>query len=122
MIRANQPGSVCARTSCDPGSGVARRVRGSYPFEAHYRADRLFWARHAAAQEGFMSTTPRPKRDQLEDALHRLSNHVECQLCGLLTDLMSEGRTSAVTDLAWQGSLFVKTCREIRDGREGGDE
>jgi hypothetical protein len=73
------------------------------------------------AQEGrTMSAAPRPKRDQLEDALHRLSNHVECKLCGLLTELLSEGRTSAVSDLAWQGSRFVELCRTIRDGKEGG--
>jgi hypothetical protein len=65
-----------------------------------------------------MATT----RDEIADSLHRLSNYVETQLCNLLCDLVRDGRTEAVTDLAWQGSRFVQTCREIRDGKEGGDE
>jgi hypothetical protein len=65
-----------------------------------------------------MATT----RDELSDTLHRLSNYVECKVCELLPELLTEGRTTAVTDLAWQGSRFVQCCREIRDNKEGGEE
>jgi hypothetical protein len=64
-----------------------------------------------------MATT----RDTLSDSLHRLSNYVETRLCELLPELMNEGRTQAVTDIAWSGCRFVDSLREVRDGKEGGD-
>jgi hypothetical protein len=72
----------------------------------------------AAGRTPIMATT----RDELSDSLHRLSNYVETQLCDVLCELVRDGRAVAVTDLAWQGSRFIKCCREIRDGEEGGEE
>jgi hypothetical protein len=52
MDRAIKPGSVCVRTSFDPGSGVARRMRGLVPLLARYRAW-LFFLRHFSPLGGF---------------------------------------------------------------------
>jgi hypothetical protein len=64
-----------------------------------------------------MATT----RDALSTELHRLSNYVECRLAEFITELLADGRTEAVTSLAWSGCRFVDSLREIRDGKEGGD-
>ena len=60
-------------------------------------------------------------RSELQDSLHRLANHVECQLADLIRELLSEGRCGAVTTIAWSGCQFIESLREIRDGRDGGD-
>ena len=64
-----------------------------------------------------MATT----RDALSTDLHRLSNYVECRLSDLITELLTDGRTDAVTSLAWSGCRFIESLREIRDGKEGGE-
>lgn len=81
---------------------------------------RAFLMRRTLRPEGLpiMATT----RDELSATLHKLSNYVETRLCELLPDLLAEGRTQAVTDLAWAGCRFVDSLREIRDGKEGGGE
>lgn len=61
-------------------------------------------------------------RTELECSLHRLANHVECKLSDILHELLSESRTEAVHDIAWAGCRFVESCRNVRDGKEGGDE
>jgi hypothetical protein len=64
-----------------------------------------------------MATT----RDEIADRLHRLANYTETRLCEMLPDLLGEGRSVAVCDLAYQGSRFIETLRSIRDGNEGGE-
>jgi hypothetical protein len=66
-----------------------------------------------------MTATP---RDCLSDELHRLSNFIECRLSQLITELLAEGRTEAVSSLAWSGCRFVESLRTIRDGKEANDE
>jgi hypothetical protein len=39
----------------------------------------------------------------------------------LLPQLLAEGRTDAVTGLAWSGCRFIDSLRQIRDGEEGGE-
>jgi hypothetical protein len=64
-----------------------------------------------------MATT----RDALSTELHRLSNLIECRLSDLLVQLLADGRTEAVSSLAWSGCRFVESLREVRDGQKGGE-
>jgi hypothetical protein len=57
-------------------------------------------------------------RDSLATDLHRLSNLIECKLSEYLTQLLAEGRHTACTDLCWNGTRFISSLRQIRDGRE----
>src|SRR5688572_21342886 len=114
MDRAIEPGSVCVRTSFDPGSGLARRTRGSYPLLARYRA-RLFFLCGVLPPEGSHMAIA---RDELATDLHRLSNQIECQLGDFLQQLLAESRHEAVTDLAWAGTRFIQSLRSIRDNKE----
>lgn len=59
------------------------------------------------------------QRSDLEMTLHRLSNHVECQLVEIFRELLAESRFEAVSSIAWSGSRFVESIREVRDGKEG---
>ena len=61
-------------------------------------------------------------RTELECTLHRLANHVECQLSDVIRELLIESRPESVSSIAWSGARFIETLREIRDGKEGGDE
>ncbi len=62
-------------------------------------------------------------RTEVESALHRLANHVECKLADILCELLAESRIEAVHDIAWNGTRFVESCRNVRDHKEteGGD-
>ncbi|MEX2310639.1 MAG: hypothetical protein WD738_23935 [Pirellulales bacterium] len=62
-------------------------------------------------------------RTELETALHRLANHVECRLGDILNELLAESRIEAVHDICWNGTRFVESCRNVRDckEKEGGD-
>jgi hypothetical protein len=66
-----------------------------------------------------MSAVP---RTDVETALHRLSNYVECQLSDIIRQLLVESRANAVATICWSGSRFIENLREIRDGKEAGDE
>jgi hypothetical protein len=61
-------------------------------------------------------------RTELEYSLHRLANHIECRLAEFISELLADGRSEAVTSLAFAGCRFIDTLREVRDGREGGAE
>lgn len=58
-------------------------------------------------------------RTELGQSLHRLANHVECQLADLFRDLLAEQRTEAAQTIVYSGINFVESLREARDG-EGG--
>jgi hypothetical protein len=58
-------------------------------------------------------------RSEIETTLHRLANHVECQLSQVLRDLLAESRTGAASDLVYRGCNFVESLRAVRDGKEG---
>jgi hypothetical protein len=60
-------------------------------------------------------------RSELQDKMHRLANYIECQLADILRELLAESRIEAVHDIAYSGTRFIETCREIRDGKEGGE-
>ncbi len=61
-------------------------------------------------------------RSELESTLHRLANYIECQLSDIVRELLIESRHEAVSSIAWSGGRFIESLREIRDGREGGEE
>ena len=61
-------------------------------------------------------------RTELETSLHRLANRVECELVDIFRELLAESRIGAVHSVGWSGCRFIETLREIRDGKEGGDE
>lgn len=60
-------------------------------------------------------------RSEVETSLHRLANYVECQLTDLIQQLLIESRPADVSTLAWSGSRFIESLREVRDGKDGGD-
>ncbi len=60
-------------------------------------------------------------RTELADTLHRLANYLECQLSGIVPELLAESRTEAVGDLSYKICNLVEALRTIRDGREGGE-
>ena len=61
-------------------------------------------------------------RTELASTLHRLANRVECELADIFRELLAESRIEAVHSVGWQGCRFIETLRNIRDGKEGGDE
>ena len=61
-------------------------------------------------------------RTDLEDSLHRLANYIERQLVDLVWLCAREDRMQDVSAIAWSAGRFVETLRELRDGKEGGDE
>jgi hypothetical protein len=60
-------------------------------------------------------------RNDLELSLHRLANHLECQLATILPQLLAESQTSAAQSLMCSGASMIEGLREVRDGKDGGD-
>ena len=59
-------------------------------------------------------------RTEVETSLHRLANHIECQLADIFQQLMAESRVADVSSIAWHGNEIINTLRDVRDGKEGG--
>ena len=100
------------------GCGVSARTPGGsrrLTTPVHVGA---FLARRSAAWKGTIMAT---SRTDLEDTLHRLSNLIECKLSTVITELLAEGRSAAVCDVAYSGARFIEVLRETRDGKEGGE-
>lgn len=60
-------------------------------------------------------------RTDLETSLHRLANHVECQLAQVFCDLLAECRAQDAQSISYAGCNFVESLREARDRKEGGE-
>ena len=58
-------------------------------------------------------------RSDLESAVHRLANHIECQLQEVLCALLAESRAADARDLIYSGCGLIESLREIRDGKGG---
>ena len=61
-------------------------------------------------------------RTELETSVHRLANRIECEMVDIFRELLAESRIEAVHSIGWNGCRFIEALREIRDGKEGGDE
>ena len=61
-------------------------------------------------------------RSEVATALHRLANHVECEMMAILQMLLVESRPANARDIVYSGASFITELREIRDCEEGGED
>jgi hypothetical protein len=61
-------------------------------------------------------------RTELQLSLHRLANHVECELAEIFRQLLAESRSSQAQSLAYNGCDFINSLRQVHDCDEGGEE
>jgi hypothetical protein len=82
---------------------------------------------NASAQSRFFSGHLSPKgvlmpRTELEQSVHRLANRIECEMVLIFRELLAESRIGDVHSVGWNGCRFIEVLRNVRDGKEGGDE
>lgn len=58
-------------------------------------------------------------RTDLEQDLHRLANHIECQLAEVLPPLLADSRVYCVALLTDTARVFIEALRQVRDGKDG---
>jgi len=59
-------------------------------------------------------------RSEVDYALHRLANYIECQLGEITQALLVESRCDSARDVIYAGCSFINELREARVS-EGGD-
>ena len=113
-MRASRPGSLRVQQSCDPGCGGAIRARALVAFPSELPGLLAFSCALCAERTVMVRT-------DLEQTLHRLTNHIECRLSEIFPELLAESRIEAVSSISWSGRRFVEALREVRDGKEGAE-
>lgn len=58
-------------------------------------------------------------RSDLQFTLHRLANHLECQLVELFRDLINEGRVADAQEITYTACNLIEKLREAHDGKVG---
>lgn len=99
---------VCAHVQAMNRIGGERGARGGPPLFNALPGLSAFWSAKMV-------------RSEVATALHRLANHVECELMTILQMLLVESRPQNARDIVYSGTSFINELREIRDAEEGGD-
>jgi len=104
-IRANKPGSVCA-TQANPFSGLARaagrpRLSNALPGLSAYLECKMI------------------ARSEVDSRLHKLANHIECQLGEIIRELLIESRCEHAREIVYNGLSFIEGLRDASAGKEG---